>query len=167
MTSYTRGTGTPRHRDAERIFTNPLPEHKLLRGHIFAREANTPWKSIAGATVVPASAPNITPAAVQAAEGAVAEQAHAESLADLETEAQEEDPKESKNGDTRRENEQKKENKAKETRRDEEQRKEGRAEEARQEEVYRLHHDPPLLDTVHRCDVWMLQMTSNLKFGYS
>ncbi|KAH6975560.1 hypothetical protein EDB80DRAFT_309401 [Ilyonectria destructans] len=28
---------------AERMYTNPLPEHWLLRGHTFAREANAPW----------------------------------------------------------------------------------------------------------------------------
>ncbi|KAK3332060.1 hypothetical protein B0T19DRAFT_482417 [Cercophora scortea] len=39
-------TNTP---DAERMFTSPLPEHELLRGHIFAREPNSTWyKYLAG-----------------------------------------------------------------------------------------------------------------------
>ena len=157
-----RDTKTP---DAEPMYTGPLPEHEMLRGNIFAREPDSPWykypaKTTEDAVVQPCPpAPKVTAAAVQPAEGVVAEQAQAESPVDLKTEreAPEVEQKEGENEDARREDERKggkveetrqedeqkesedeesedEESKDEEARRDEEQREEREAEKERQAE---------------------------------
>lgn len=145
-----RDTETP---GAERVFTEPLPEHEMLRGNIFAREPESSWykypaKLPEDVVVQPSlPAPKVTPAVLQAAKKVVAEQAQAESPADLETEreAPEGEQKEGENEDARREEERKGGN-VEETRQEDEQ-KESEDEGERQAEVERqeaLLRDPPL-----------------------
>ncbi|KAH8768395.1 hypothetical protein F5883DRAFT_418567 [Diaporthe sp. PMI_573] len=119
------------------MYTNPLPEDELLRGHFFAREAEVACLPAVEATI----------AAVQTAEGAAVDQAQEESLTDCETEskAQKEEQTERKNEDARQRNGQV-EGDAQKTQEEEEQR-EAEAEEARETKLMRqerLLRDPPL-----------------------
>ena len=147
-----RDTKTP---DAEPMYTGPLPEHEMLRGNIFAREPDSPWykypaKTTEDAVVQPCPpAPKVTAAAVQPAEGVVAEQAQAESPVDLKTEREvpeveqkESEDEESKDEEARRDEEQREEREAEKERQAEEGWKEAarRAEVERQEALLR---DPP------------------------
>ncbi|KAH8744712.1 hypothetical protein F5883DRAFT_722122 [Diaporthe sp. PMI_573] len=119
--------------DTERIYTNPLPEDELLRGHFFAREANV------------ACPPAFE---VQAADGAAADQAQEESLtdSDTESEAQKGEQTESKNEDTREKDGQAEE-RAAETAQQEAEQTEKEAEKARKADLMRqegLLRDPAL-----------------------
>lgn len=79
-----------RDQDAARMYTIPLPEDELLRGHFFAREAEAPYnESSTGANkdiILCRNTPRITLSGVKAADGAALDQE--ESLTDPETESQ-------------------------------------------------------------------------------
>ncbi|KAL2273111.1 hypothetical protein FJTKL_04922 [Diaporthe vaccinii] len=137
--------------DPERMYTIPLPEDELLRGHFFAREADAPYnESSTGSNKDIVACPpivGVTISGVKAAEGAAVDQAQEESLTDPETESEalDEEQKGSGSENARQIDEQTEEGGGNDTQHKDKQNEKAR--EARDTEVQRregLLRDPPL-----------------------